>query len=160
MKLSRFIVDQIEDILAEWVAYAGSLSPAADSVSAPQLRDHGEAMLRAAALDIDTPQSAREPAEKSLGDEDDQRARTAACRHGNLRQAANFTLLQLSSEFRGLRASVLRRWLRHMDTMSVGRPGRCDPVQRGHRPGAGWINRHLFGPRRAVARPVWRDPGA
>lgn len=118
MKLSRFIVDNIEDILAEWVEYAGSLSPAADSMSVSDLRDHGEAMLRAVALDIDSPQSAREQIEKSLGEEDDESSRSAASRHGHLRQAAHFTLLQLSSEFRALRASVLRRWLRHIDTMS------------------------------------------
>jgi signal transduction histidine kinase len=119
MKLSRFIVDHIEDILAEWVDYAGSLSPAADSMSVADLRDHGEAMLRAVALDIDSPQSAREQIDKSLGEEDDENARSAASRHGHLRQAANFTLLQLSSEFRALRASVLRQWLRHLDTMSA-----------------------------------------
>lgn len=119
MKLSRFIVDHVEDILAEWVDYAESLSPAADSMSVTELRDHAGAMLRAVALDIDSPQSAREQIDKSLGEEDDESARSAASRHGHLRQAANFTLLQLSSEFRALRASVLRRWLRHMDTTSA-----------------------------------------
>jgi len=119
MKLYRFIVDHLEDILAEWVDYAESLSPAADSMSVTQLRDHAGAMLRAVALDIDSPQSAREQIDKSLGEEDDDSAKSAASKHGHLRQAANFTLLQLSSEFRALRASVLRRWLRHMDTMSA-----------------------------------------
>lgn len=118
MKLSLFIVEHIDQILAEWVHYAGSLSPAADSMSLTDLRDHGDAMLRAVALDIDLPQSARAQFSKSLGGADDDSADSAASAHGHLRQAANFTLLQLSSEFRALRASVLRLWLRQADKTS------------------------------------------
>jgi signal transduction histidine kinase len=43
---------------------------------------------------------------------------SAASIHGALRQASDFSLLQLSSEFRALRATVLRLWLRQVREMS------------------------------------------
>ncbi|MET0892085.1 MAG: HAMP domain-containing sensor histidine kinase [Pseudoxanthomonas sp.] len=107
----------MERILTCWDEYAQTMSPAADEMSLHALRDHSEAMLRAVALDIDSPQSKREQREKSLG-ESDEDGSSAASEHGHLRHASNFTLIQLSSEFRALRASVLRLWLKHVETVT------------------------------------------
>jgi signal transduction histidine kinase len=85
------------------------------------LRDHAKDILRAVALDIRTSQSAAEQHEKSLGHSPgDHPERSAASLHGARRQASAFTLLQLSAEYRALRASVLRLWLPHVLTMSAG----------------------------------------
>src|SRR6188768_2004273 len=98
-------------ILVLWDAYARTMTPAADDMSWRELRDHGEAMLRGVAQDIDSPQSSSEQVAKSLGQEDDDALTSAASEHGHLRHASNFTLVQLSSEFRALRACVLRLWM-------------------------------------------------
>lgn len=118
MKLSDFILDQMEPILACWDEYARTLTPAAEEMSLQVLRDHSEEMLRAVALDIDSPQTKREQLEKSLGESDEDSADSAASEHGYLRHASNFTLIQLSSEFRALRASVLRLWLKQVEKVT------------------------------------------
>lgn len=110
MKLSVFIVSHMPQILAEWERYAQTMRPAADVMSMVALRDHAEEMLRAVALDIEQWQTPHEAIDKSRGLEDDMGV-TAAALHGAMRQASQFSLLQLSSEFRALRAAVLRGWL-------------------------------------------------
>lgn len=116
MRLSAFITAHMADILAEWDGYARTLTPAADGMTLVALRDHAEGMLRAIALDIETPQTEAERHQKSLGESDDASASSAASVHGRDRHASNFSLVQLSGEFRALRASVLRLWLEHVPT--------------------------------------------
>ena len=108
----------MDQILACWDEYAGTMTPAADQMSLHALRDHSEAMLRAVALDIDSPQTGREQLDKSLGEATEDVSNSAASEHGHLRHASNFTLIQLSSEFRALRASVLRLWLQQVDRVT------------------------------------------
>lgn len=114
IKLSKFILEEMDQILACWDDYARTMTPAADEMSLLALRDHSEAMLRAVALDIDSPQTKREQLDKSHGESTDDPSESAASEHGHLRHASNFTLIQLSSEFRALRASVLRLWLQQV----------------------------------------------
>ncbi|HSP01643.1 MAG TPA: histidine kinase dimerization/phospho-acceptor domain-containing protein, partial [Thioalkalivibrio sp.] len=118
MKLSVFIVERMEQILAHWDEYARKVAPESEDMSHQELRDHAEEMLRTVALDIESPQSARQQARKSEGGDDDKGASSAASKHGRLRQQSNFTLLQMSSEFRALRATVLRLWLQQLDALS------------------------------------------
>lgn len=83
------------------------------------LTDHAEAILNAIATDIEHQQSDQQQYQKSQGDEPDaNEPESAAAIHGRLRQADNFSLLQLSAEFRALRATVLRLWLPHIEQMS------------------------------------------
>jgi signal transduction histidine kinase len=118
IKLSTFILDQMDQILACWDDYALTMTPAADKMSLHALRDHSEAMLRAVALDIDSPQTGREQRDKSQGGSTEDASNSAASEHGHLRHASNFTLIQLSSEFRALRASVLRLWLQQVERVT------------------------------------------
>ena len=112
MKLERFIQDNMEAILSEWEAFAKSLGPAAGKMTKLALRDHAKQILLAIALDIETAQNPAEQMAKSKGMAPDTEAgQSAASVHGALRQASDFSLLQLSAEFRALRASVLRLWL-------------------------------------------------
>ncbi|MEO5860782.1 MAG: HAMP domain-containing sensor histidine kinase [Pyrinomonadaceae bacterium] len=79
-----------------------------DSLS---LRDHAALMLKAVAKDIETHQSDFEQHEKSKGLAPLLAGKeTAATTHGALRQLSGFDLEQLGSEYRALRASVLRLW--------------------------------------------------
>jgi len=120
MRLYEFINVNIEEIVNEWEAFAHTLTPAAETMSDLALRNHARQILRAIALDIETLQNSVQQAEKSKGwasDEGD--PRSAASVHGVLRQASAFSLLQLSAEFRALRATVLRLWLPRVDRASV-----------------------------------------
>jgi signal transduction histidine kinase len=118
IRLSTFIVDEMDQILACWDAYARTMTPAADGMSLAALRNHSEAMLRAVALDIDSPQTRNEQRDKSQGLATGDASGTAASEHGYFRQASNYTLLQLSAEFRALRASVLRLWLQRIERVT------------------------------------------
>lgn len=115
IRLSQFILEEMDQILASWDEYALTMTPAADEMSLLALRDHSEEMLRAVAADIESPQTEQERIEKSQGDSEDDPSDSAAADHGHLRHASRFTLIQLSSEFRALRASVLRLWLQQAD---------------------------------------------
>ncbi|WP_229211319.1 MULTISPECIES: sensor histidine kinase KdpD [unclassified Duganella] len=119
MNLSTFIRSEMTEILAEWTAFAKKAAPADGEMSDLALIDHAEAILCAIAIDIETRQSQRQQYEKSQGDEvDTGEKESAAAIHGRLRQASNFSLLQLSAEFRALRATVLRLWLPRVQQMS------------------------------------------
>jgi signal transduction histidine kinase len=113
-KLSTFIRNNGEQILAEWETFARSL-PAGDFMDIAALRDHAKDMLRVIARDLETPQSRQEQAAKARGESDadtDTEVATAAQAHGAGRAESGFTLEQMVSEFRALRASVVRLWTR------------------------------------------------
>jgi signal transduction histidine kinase len=112
MRLSEFISKNMERILVEWEAFARTLGPAADTMDITALRDHAEQMLRAIVKDLNTYQSKAEQSDKSKGkaDEDPSGGDSAASTHGELRALHGFSLVQMVSEYRALRASVLRLW--------------------------------------------------
>ena len=67
MKLSQFITESSDRIIAEWEAFARSCLPAANAMDLEQRRDHVADMLKAISRDLETPQSKREQSEKSIG---------------------------------------------------------------------------------------------
>ena len=86
----------MDEIVAEWEAFARTLLPAAATMSSFALRDHAEAILQAIAQEIQRdPAVAHAPAAFS-------RRQTAATAHGALRHLSGFNLLQLGSEYRAL----------------------------------------------------------
>lgn len=119
MRLHLFIERHMDEIMAEWVAFARTLDSGTEAMTLLQLRDHAEAILRSIALDIDSRQSSAEQYEKSRGNSPGSGIPpSAASVHGTQRHQSNFTLLQLSAEFRALRATVLRLWLPTVDSLS------------------------------------------
>jgi signal transduction histidine kinase len=113
MRLSDFILRNMEAILAQWEAFAGTLLPAAAKLKPPALRDHAQQILEAIAKDLSAAQTRDAQIEKSKG-----RARgmidateTAAQTHAILRARGGFDIRQLAAEYRALRASVLRLWM-------------------------------------------------
>lgn len=111
--MASFITEHMEEILAEWERFASTLAPAAAAMDSRALRDHAKQMLEVIARDIQTPQTDGEQALKSKGLAPAvvDGVETAAAAHGTLRQQVGFDLGQLVSEFRALRASVLRIWV-------------------------------------------------
>ena len=112
MRLAEFIVSNREPILVEWEAFARTCAPASGTMDIVALRDHANEMLTAIAEDLDTPQSRHEQAEKSKGNAVDSgpAVKTAAEEHGAGRADSGFTVEQMVSEYRALRASVIRLW--------------------------------------------------
>lgn len=112
MRLADFIEASMPAILSEWEQFASTLQPAAAGMDSAALRDHAEAMLRAIAQDLRTPQSRSDQSTKSKGytPEAFEAADTAAQTHALVRAVDGFTIRQLVAEYRALRASVLRLW--------------------------------------------------
>jgi len=110
-RLSTYIRENTEKILAEWETFARSV-PGGDTMDIAALRDHAKEMLGVIARDLDAPQSAKEQQDKSRGetDTDERKELTAAHEHGAGRAESGFTVGQMVSEFRALRASVMRLW--------------------------------------------------
>ena len=112
MRLAEFILANREPILGEWEEFARTCAPAGGSMDVTALRDHANQMLTVIAADLATRQSAREQAEKSKGQSDDSGSRTAAAEHGAGRARSGFTVEQMVAEYRALRASVIRLWMK------------------------------------------------
>jgi signal transduction histidine kinase len=112
--LSEFISANIEPILAEWETFARSLAPGT-SMAKLALRNDAESILRACVLDMQSDQSSAEQASKSkglggAGGDDSDHLDNASTLHGVARVGSGFNLVEVVSEYRALRASVLRLW--------------------------------------------------
>jgi len=112
MRLPDFILSSIEPILAEWEIFARSIG-AGEHLDQLALRDHAGQILQATARDMKAPQTAAERAQKSKGRDHSQKDDAldgASTLHAVDRLGLGFDLLEVISEYRALRASVLRLW--------------------------------------------------
>ena len=113
MRLADFIEQHSEPILVEWEAFAATTGPAGLAMDAKALRDHALGMLKTIVVDLRTPQTDAEGIEKSKGMSDAQPSHpdTAAEVHGAGRAQSGFSVGEMVSEYRALRASVIRLWV-------------------------------------------------
>ena len=120
MRLADFIDNHVDRILVEWVAFAATSGPAGQAMDLAALQDHARSMLNTIAKDLRTPQSDAEQAEKSKGNADSTPGTpdTAAEVHGSGRAQSGFSVGEMVSEYRALRASVLRLWLEECGTLA------------------------------------------
>lgn len=112
MRLHQFIREHTEEILVEWEAFARTVE-IAESMDIAALRDHAREMLMVIARDLETPQTTGEQSDKAEGKSDADKQggpTTAAQEHGAGRAGSGFTIEQMLSELRALRASVIRLW--------------------------------------------------
>ncbi|MDD0968166.1 MULTISPECIES: sensor histidine kinase [Pseudomonas] len=118
MRLSDFIRQHADHIVEEWEQFARTITPAADTMDQAALRDHAKAILLAAARDMDTAQTAREQIAKAKGEgpEKTPSLDKAGASHGELRHTVGFDLVQMTSEFRHLRACVIRLWVNSLES--------------------------------------------
>jgi signal transduction histidine kinase len=121
MRLSEFIVLHVDRIVDEWEQFAKTITPAAESMDRTALRDHSRSILLAAARDMNKPQSASEQLAKARGEgpEKTPSLDEAGASHGELRHTVGFDLVQMTSEFRHLRACVIRLWVDSLDTPDI-----------------------------------------
>ena len=113
MRLSAFILGNMEPILQEWEDFARALGAVTASMDAKELRDHAKQILLDVAADLEIYQSREEREAKSKGIALGAIAAavdSGAELHGDVRATEGFTLDQMLSEYRALRASVLRLW--------------------------------------------------
>jgi hypothetical protein len=129
LRLSEFINQQREPIIVEWETFARRLGSTTETMDIAALRDHASEMLTVMAADLETPQTEREQRRKSRGDAPDEPGDpvTAAEEHGADRAERRFSIKEMVSEYRALRASVIRLW---MDTcQTIGETEVLDMVR-------------------------------
>ncbi len=117
----------MEPILQAWEDFARTIEPPALTMDDTELRDHARQMLQAFAIDLATSQTEPERVAKSKGlgrrGSDD----TAAETHAEARLLSGYTVVQLVSEYRALRASVLTLWFADL---ADGQPAHMPDVTR------------------------------
>ena len=112
MDLAAFIRSNEDAIVAEWQGFARAYLLSAEHMDQSTLRDHVIGLLRFIADDLETPETERERSEKAKGQgpkeggADDSAAET----HATLRFTGGFDTVEMISEFRALRASVIKLW--------------------------------------------------
>ena len=111
-RLADFIRENVDPIVAEWVRFAQTRTPASHDMTNLALKDHIVELLEFIADDLETPQSDSEQVRKSrgLGDEGGEFTKSAAEIHASLRLSDGFSIDQMVSEYRALRASVIKLW--------------------------------------------------
>ncbi|MGB9110247.1 MAG: sensor histidine kinase, partial [Telluria sp.] len=111
VRLSDFILSNMEPILQAWEDFARTIEPPALTMDDTELRDHAKLMLTVIADDLRTPQTPLEQAEKSKGKGPRGKSDTAAETHAEARLLSGYSVEQLVSEYRALRTSVLNLWI-------------------------------------------------
>jgi signal transduction histidine kinase len=113
MRLADFILSNVEPILAEWEIFARSIS-AGEHLDQLALRDHAGQILQATARDMQSSQTGAQRDRKSRGQphngQDSDALDGASDLHAVDRLGLGFDMLEVMSEYRALRASVLRIW--------------------------------------------------
>lgn len=109
-RLPYFIKSNTAEIISEWEAFARTLTPSAEGMTPHGLRDHIHQILAFVITDMASYQTPAEQKKKSLGEKRQTRPITAAQTHAAVRFAGGFDIGQMVSEYRALRASVLKLW--------------------------------------------------
>jgi len=113
-RLSTFLRSDAAEILREWDEFASTVAHTGKALDRAALRDHAAQILHAIATDLEHPQSAGARVAKGKGDapRDPGAGDTAAETHAETRVIAGFAIDAMITEYRALRASVLRLWAR------------------------------------------------
>jgi diguanylate cyclase (GGDEF)-like protein/PAS domain S-box-containing protein len=124
--LAQFIRVNLDPILDAWVSFAQHI-PSARHHNGRTLRDHAKGILMAIAADLERAQTREQQAAKAQGLAPLAEVETEAGMHGAARLSEGFSVNDAMSEFRALRASVLRLWADHQQ----GQPSlRADEITR------------------------------
>lgn len=118
-RLPDFISGRVESIVSEWELFARSLTPSSTGMTTLALRDHIHEILEFVVADIHSSQTDKEQARKSKGEKAKTSVKTAAEIHASLRLDGGFNVEQMVSEYRALRASVIKLWSRTNPSMDL-----------------------------------------
>lgn len=112
-RLSQFLEEQAEEILLAWDEFAATVDHEGKALDPLALRDHAAEILKTIAADLAKPQSAAEQDAKGKGLAPRNHFPTPAETHADFRMVAGFAIDAMITEYRALRASVLKIWGRH-----------------------------------------------
>ena len=114
MRLSSFLRSHAEEILTAWDEFAATVDHEGTILDKKTLRDHAGEILLTIAKDLEQPQTDDEEVEKSRGltDSSSGNGDTAAEIHADTRMISGFAIDAMITEYRALRASVVRLWLK------------------------------------------------
>ncbi|WP_379713613.1 ATP-binding protein [Haloferula chungangensis] len=113
MTIKETILEHTDEIVEDWYIFARTHIEMAEDLDRAEVKDHILDLLDRVVSDLEEPQSAAEQIEKAKGDKDlDPGEERAAMRHGAQRLEQGFSIFDISAEFRALRASVIRIWIR------------------------------------------------
>lgn len=110
MRLSQFILSNLEAILTEWESFASTVLPGKEFDKA-MLRNDAAEILKTIAKDMETSQTAAQQTVKSKGRGPKTAQDSSAETHSLVRLGQGFNQVQALSEFRALRATVIRLWM-------------------------------------------------
>jgi signal transduction histidine kinase len=110
VRLAKFILSNLEQILTEWESFASTVLPGKQFDKA-MLRDDAAEMLTTIAKDRETPQTSAQQTVKSEGRGAKTAQDSSAETHSLVRLGQGFNQVQALSEFRALRATVIRLWM-------------------------------------------------
>lgn len=112
LRLADFIRENTDQIISEWSNFARTLMPAGTEITPLALTDHISALLVFIADDLESPQTSGDQIKKSHGhDQKEGKIKCGAAeKHAALRLAGGFDLDQMISEYRALRASIVKLW--------------------------------------------------
>jgi len=110
--LGHFIREHVAQIVVEWMSFAGTRTPASRGMTTLALQDHVEEILDFIADDLESTQTGSEQLQKSQGYglKAGGAERSAAEVHAELRLNDGFDIDQMVSEYRALRACVVKLW--------------------------------------------------
>ncbi|HEX2544836.1 MAG TPA: sensor histidine kinase [Ramlibacter sp.] len=109
-RLSDFIRNNSEEILLAWDEFAATVQHGGAPLDAVTLRDHAAEILSTIATDLAQPQSSAQQDAKGKGQAPRDWAPTPAETHADFRMVAGFAVDAMITEYRALRASVLKIW--------------------------------------------------
>jgi signal transduction histidine kinase len=112
-RLSGFLHLHSAEILLAWDEFAATVSHEGKALDPVALRDHAAEILKTIAADLAQPQSAAQQDAKSKGLGPRSHLPTPAETHADFRMVAGFAMDAMITEYRALRASVLKIWARH-----------------------------------------------
>jgi signal transduction histidine kinase len=110
MRLSQFILSNLGAILTEWESFASTVLPGKEFDKA-MLRNDAAEILKTIAKDMETPQTSAQQTVKSKGRGPKTAQDSSAETHSLVRLGQGFNQVQALSEFRALRATVIRLWM-------------------------------------------------
>jgi signal transduction histidine kinase len=112
-RLGEFIGAHSAEILLAWDEFAATVSHGGQPLDQVTLRDHAAEILSTIAHDLGQPQSSAEQDAKGKGQAPRSLLPTPAETHADFRMVAGFAVEAMITEYRALRASVLKIWSRH-----------------------------------------------
>lgn len=119
---SEFLRQHVEAFVDDFERFARQSGPSARHLSSAELRDHAKLLLLAIADDMATPQS--ESARQDKAEAADvaapfSRITATSQMHAQHRFEQGFTLTQMVSEYRAMRASVIRHWTAQLEAFGT-----------------------------------------